>query len=190
MKERLETDRLILHRLEADDFDAWLQGNRIGLESRTGARFPAAMEPPPLFEEDMPAIRDQLRRSGDDPTTSTWLMLARSNGAAVGIAGFSQSGDAVLTGYSVYPALRRIGLATEGLQALLAWLFEQTGVDRVRATIPPDNAPSIRVAEKLGMQLVGKDEDPQAGEVLLYEVVRRAQPSAEPGQESSARAGA
>ena len=96
----------------------------------------------------------------------------------------------MITGYSVYPALRRIGLATEGLQALLAWLFEQSGVDRVRATIPPDNAPSIRVAEKLGMQLVGKDEDPQAGEVLLYEVVRRAQPSAEPGQESSSRAGA
>src|SRR2546426_12786639 len=33
MNERLETGRLILHRLEADDFDAWLQGNRILLEN-------------------------------------------------------------------------------------------------------------------------------------------------------------
>jgi ribosomal-protein-alanine N-acetyltransferase len=183
MKERLETDRLILHRLEADDFDAWLQGNRIDLENRTGARFPAAMEPPPLFEDDMPALRDQLRRSSDDPTVSTWLMLARSNGAAVGIAGFSRSGDAVLTGYSVYPSLRRIGLATEGLQALLDWLFERSGVERVRAAIPPDNAPSIRVAEKVGMQLVGRAEDPQAGEVLHYEVGRGVQRGPQNDQE-------
>jgi ribosomal-protein-alanine N-acetyltransferase len=179
MKERLETDRLILHRLEADDFDAWLDGNRIVLENRTGARFPAAMEPPPLFGEDMPAIRDGLRNSGGDPAQSTWLMLARSNRAAVGIAGFSQSQDVVLTGYSVYPALQRMGLATEGLQALLDWLFERSRVERVRATIPPDNAPSIRVAEKLGMELVGKGEDPQVGEVLLYEVGRGARESRE-----------
>ena len=172
MNERLETGRLILHRLEADDFDAWLQGNRILLENRTGARFPAAMEPPPLLGGDMPAIRDLLRRSGGDPTVSSWLMLARSNRAAVGIVGFSQTEGAVLAGYSVYPALRRMGLATEGLQALLAWLFDQSGVDRVRATIPPDNIPSIRVAEKLGMELVGKGEDPEVGEVLLYEVRR------------------
>jgi [ribosomal protein S5]-alanine N-acetyltransferase len=172
MKERLETGRLILHRLEADDLDAWLQGNRIELENRTGARFPAAMEPPPLFADDLPALRDQLRGSGGDPATSSWLMLARSNGAAVGIAGFSQGGDAVVTGYSVYPSLQRMGLATEGLQALLRWLFEQSGIERVRAAIPPDNAPSIRVAEKVGMQLVGKGEDPRAGEVLHYEVGR------------------
>jgi ribosomal-protein-alanine N-acetyltransferase len=172
MKERLETGRLILHRLEADDFDAWLEGNRINLENRTGARFPAAMQAPPLFGEDMPAIRDQLRRSGGDPTASSWLMLARSNRAAVGIAGFSQSAGTVVAGYSVYPALQRMGLATEGLQALLDWLFEHSGVERVRATIPPDNAPSIRVAQKLGMQMVGKGQDPQAGEVLHYEVGR------------------
>jgi ribosomal-protein-alanine N-acetyltransferase len=179
MKERLETGRLILHRLEADDFDAWLEGNRIDLESRTGARFPAAMEPPPLFRDDMPAIRDRLRRAGGEPAASTWLMLARSNGAAVGIAGFSRSDETVVTGYSVYPALQRMGLATEGLQALLDWLFEQSGVERVRATIPPDNAPSIRVAEKLGVQLVGKGEDPQVGEVLHYEVGRQARPNAQ-----------
>jgi RimJ/RimL family protein N-acetyltransferase len=184
MKERLETGRLILHRLEADDLDAWLRGNRIELENRTGARFPAAMEPPPLVGEDMETMRDQLRGSAGDPTASSWLMLARSNGAAVGIAGFGHGGDVVLTGYSVYPSLQRMGLATEGLQALLRWLFDETGVERVRATIPPGNAPSIRVAEKLGMQLVGKGEDPQVGEVLHYEVDRRVAS----GQESATTA--
>ena len=183
MSERLETDRLILHRLTGDDVDAWLAGDRFGLENRTGARFPAKLEAPPLFVEDMEAIRDLLRERGDDPTCSSWLMLARTNGAAVGIAGFSRTEDAVVTGYSVYPALQRMGLATEGLQALVAWLFERADVDRLRATIPPDNARSVRVAEKLGMELVGRGEDPAVGPVLVYELVRTGSGS---GQTSAA----
>ena len=58
------------------------------------------------------------------------------------------------------------------LQALVSWLFEHTDVSRLRATVPPDNAPSARVAEKLGMELVGKGEDPQLGTVLVYELTR------------------
>ena len=180
MSDRLETGRLILHRLHADDVDAWMEGNRVTLENRTGARFPAAMEPPPLFD-DMSALRELLRRYGHDPTWSSWLMMARTNGAAVGIAGFGQAEGAVVAGYAVYPALQRMGLATEGLQALLGWLFQETDVERVRATMPPANAASIRVAEKLGMQLVGKARDDQAGEVLVYEL---------PRQEVEARSGA
>jgi RimJ/RimL family protein N-acetyltransferase len=172
VSERLETNRLILHRLSGDDVDAWLAGDRRALETRTGGRFPAKLEAPPLFMEDMGSIREGLRQHADDPTWSSWLMLARNNGAAVGIAGFSRSEDAVVTGYSVYPALQRLGLATEGLQALVEWLFENADVSRLRATIPPDNTPSVRVAEKLGMELVGKDEDPQAGSVLVYELSR------------------
>ena len=172
MSERLETNRLILHRLSGDDVDAWLAGDRRGLETRTGGRFPAKLEAPPLFMEDMGSIRQGLREHEDDPTWSSWLMLARNNGAAVGIAGFSRAEDAVVAGYSVYPALQRLGLATEGLLALVEWLFEHADVRRLRATIPPDNAPSARVAEKLGMELVGSDEDPQAGPVLVYELSR------------------
>jgi RimJ/RimL family protein N-acetyltransferase len=172
VSERLETNRLILHRLSGDDVDAWLAGDRRALETRTGGRFPAKLEAPPLFGEDMETIREGLRQHQDDPTWSSWLMLARNNGAAVGIAGFSRSEEAVVTGYSVYPALQRMGLATEGLQALVSWLFEHTDVSRLRATVPPDNAPSARVAEKLGMELVGKGEDPQVGTVLVYELTR------------------
>jgi RimJ/RimL family protein N-acetyltransferase len=65
-----------------------------------------------------------------------------------------------------------MGLATEGLLALVEWLFEHADVGRLRATMPPDNAPSVRVAEKLGMELVGKDYHPQAGPVLVYELSR------------------
>jgi hypothetical protein len=68
-------------------------------------------------------------------------MLAQNNGAAVGIAGFRRIEETVEAGYSVYPALQRIGLATEGLHALVEWLFDQADISRLRATIQPDNTP-------------------------------------------------
>jgi RimJ/RimL family protein N-acetyltransferase len=99
-------------------------------------------------------------------------MLARNNGAAVGIAGFSRIEETVEADYSVYPALQHIGLATESLRALINWLFESAAVTRLRVTIAPDNTASIRVAEKLGMELVSTGEDPDAGLVLVFELVR------------------
>jgi len=42
------------------------------------------------------------------------------------------------------------GLATEGGRASLAYAFEALGADHVISLINPDNAASIRVAEKLG----------------------------------------
>ena len=42
------------------------------------------------------------------------------------------------------------GLATEGGRAALDYAFETVGAERVISLIRPDNAASIRVAEKLG----------------------------------------
>jgi RimJ/RimL family protein N-acetyltransferase len=172
MSERLHSERLIMHRLSASDLDAWLAGDREALESSTSGRFPARFEGPPSFVEHMEEIRDRLRQHEDDPAWSSWLMLARANNAAVGVAGFRRTGDVVTTRYSIYPALQHVGLATEGLQALLEWLFEQAEVNRVRATMPAGNAPSVRVAEKLGMELVREEEDLKAGTLLVYELFR------------------
>jgi RimJ/RimL family protein N-acetyltransferase len=186
VRERLETDRLILHRLAGDDLDAWLAGDRIRLEGRTGGRFPATLEPPPLFQENLPAVRDLLHAHAEEPAWSSWLMLARANGAAVGIAGFAEVGDAVVTGYSIYPPLQRQGLATEAMRALVEWLLGQRGETRLRATIPPDNTASVRVAEKLGMELVGNGEDQDARPVLIYELPPAAspEPRSQPAQDS------
>jgi RimJ/RimL family protein N-acetyltransferase len=183
MRERMETDRLVLHRLNAEDMDLWLIGDRLRLESRTRARFPARLEAPPLCIGDMEAIRDLLHQHGDDPVWSTWLMVARNNDAAVGIAGFSRIEEIVEAGYSIYPALQRIGLATEGLNALIEWLFDHTDISALRAAISPNNTPSVRVAEKLGMRLVGTGEDLDTGSVLVYELIRAAPIAADTADE-------
>jgi RimJ/RimL family protein N-acetyltransferase len=43
------------------------------------------------------------------------------------------------------------GLATEGGAAALEFAFDMVGRDQAISIIHPDNAPSIRVAEKLGL---------------------------------------
>ena len=50
------------------------------------------------------------------------------------------------------------GLATEGARAALAYAFDELGADHVISLIRPDNAASIRVAEKLGEGLERRTE--------------------------------
>jgi RimJ/RimL family protein N-acetyltransferase len=48
------------------------------------------------------------------------------------------------------------GYASEAGLAVLSHGFEAVGLDRIVADIHPDNTRSIRVAEKLGLRLVGE----------------------------------
>ncbi|TNM48174.1 GNAT family N-acetyltransferase [Nocardioides albidus] len=69
----------------------------------------------------------------------------------------------VEVGYGLVAAARGYGLATEALGALLA-RADAAGV-RVRASVAPDNAASLRVAAKAGFTAVrGSTED---GELVL-----------------------
>jgi [ribosomal protein S5]-alanine N-acetyltransferase len=47
------------------------------------------------------------------------------------------------------------GLMTDALRVVLGYAFDTLGLHRVQASIIPHNAPSIRVAEKVGMRLEG-----------------------------------
>ena len=48
------------------------------------------------------------------------------------------------------------GYAPEAAAACIRYLFTRLGVEKVVASIRPDNAASLRVADKLGMQLEGR----------------------------------
>lgn len=71
-------------------------------------------------------------------------------------------------GYGLVEAARGDGVATEALRALLAET-DRAGV-RVRASVLPDNRPSIRVLAKCGFtELRGSDEE---GQLVLARAVR------------------
>ena len=169
----ISTDRLDLPPLSADAVQALIDGDAERLTALTGAVFPLPLRAPPLTEDALPFFRDRLR---EEPAIAPWwvrLIVRRETGEAVGSAGLTGGPDAegtVVAGYAVYEEFQGHGYATEAVRGLVAWALAQPGVARVRATIPPGNAPSRRVAEKAGMRLVGTDRDEEAGEVEVWEI--------------------
>jgi RimJ/RimL family protein N-acetyltransferase len=169
----LLTANLELRPLDAGDLAAWIARDPERLLGRTGARFQVPVQTPPLFGDDLPAIHNMLQRQGDHPGDWLWLMILEGTREPAGVVGFSTATGptgTITAGWSVYPRLQGRGLATEALRALVPWALARPGVRSLRATIPPDNGPSIRVAEKLGMSQTGKEMDLEVGEVLVYEL--------------------
>ncbi|MGH3362111.1 MAG: GNAT family N-acetyltransferase [Nocardioides sp.] len=78
---------------------------------------------------------------------------------SIGLFGPPEDGE-VEVGYGLVEPVRRRGLATEALRGLLGEL-DRLGV-RVRASVRPENAPSIRLLAGCGFtELRGSDEEGQ-----------------------------
>jgi RimJ/RimL family protein N-acetyltransferase len=169
MSLHLRTSRLTLRPLTVLAIDRWLEGDAEGFLQETGVRLASPVDAPPLLGEDLPALRGMMAETPGQDGWWLWMVARASDAEGLGVAGFfgPPAEDEARIGYSVYERHQGMGYATEALETLLAWAWEQ-GVTTVSATIPPWNAPSIRVAEKLGMVLTGTEEDPEVGTVLVY----------------------
>lgn len=109
-----------------------------------------------------------------DPTQEPWLlraMVLREGGAAVGYANFHAPPDErgmVEIGYRVVPAQRRCGYATEAADAMWGWAT-QRGARVLRASIAPDNVPSLAMVRRAGYVQVGDQVDDVDGPELVFE---------------------
>jgi len=65
-------------------------------------------------------------------------------------------GPEIEIGWRLLRSAWGVGYATESAAAVLRHGFETLGLDRVVADIHPDNAASLRVAEKLGLRFLGE----------------------------------
>ncbi len=125
--------------------------------------------PGPGMAEYLPAYTGEL---AEQPERSAWVRLAlrTADRALIGDMGFHGPPDrqgTVELGYSIAPAYRRQGYASEGARGLVAWAFAQPQVQRIIARCAPDNAGSIRVLEGARLRRVG-----MRGEYLLWELRR------------------
>jgi ribosomal-protein-alanine N-acetyltransferase len=125
--------------------------------------------PGPDFAGYLPTLVELLAH---DAELSRWVRLAVQTSARllVGDMGFHGPPNEQCTveiGYSIVPASRRQGYASEGVQALIAWAFAQPQVQRIIARCAPDNIASRRILEKAGLRQVG-----EAGEMLHWELYR------------------
>lgn len=171
----LDTPRLRLLALTGEAIDALLAGDAERLSQLTDARFPLPLRPPPLTEAVLPQVRDRLLRDPSQLGWWTWLVIRKDTKEAVGSVGFGGGPDAegaVMLGYATYPNVEGRGFATEAAEALVHWALSHPTVERVCASMPPDNHPAIRVAQKVGMRLLGTVWEEDLDDVLLYGVDR------------------
>jgi RimJ/RimL family protein N-acetyltransferase len=68
----------------------------------------------------------------------------------VNLVGFSDDGRQASLGYWLVPAARGHGLALGAARLLSGWGLERLGLTRIELAILPGNAPSRRLAERLG----------------------------------------
>jgi RimJ/RimL family protein N-acetyltransferase len=111
-----------------------------------------------------------LMRAGQlraDPAYAPWSLravLLTEAGDEIGHAGFHARpvGGTVELGYTIFPAWRGHGFATEAAEGLMA--FGRThGATTFGLSIAPDNAASLAIAAKLGFVRTGEHIDERRG---------------------------
>jgi [ribosomal protein S5]-alanine N-acetyltransferase len=117
--------------------------------------------------------RDQIaEHSGWLPWSLRAIVLREPERTMVGYANFHgppgvndlMRPGAAETGYTVFPAYRGRGFATETAQAMMDWAAGEHGVREFISGVTPDNAPSLRVNDKLGFVRTGDIVD---GEIIF-----------------------
>ena len=158
--ERLVTERLILRRSRPED-----------AETISAYRSDPAVHSQQGWERTDPDgvradIVEMATRTPGEPGGWVQFSLEDREGRLVGDVGISPADGepgVLKVGYTVAPAFQGRGYATEAIGALVDYAFDTLGADVVRAYASADNAPSIRVAEKVGLTLIerftGHDED-------------------------------
>ena len=167
-----ETERLSIRQLKPDDIDDFY--NLCG--------DPELMR---YVGDGQPLTRRQ---------TEEWIEVSQANYRRQGFGCFALTliGDDRLVGYCglvrptadgtaeiIYGLEKRLwgrGLMSEAVEATIDLGFEQFGLSTIIATIDPDNLPSIKIAEKLGMKFREQRVDEFGLPELLYSIERHDRP--------------
>jgi ribosomal-protein-alanine N-acetyltransferase len=151
---KLDTARLELRPLPAKVATA-LQVDREEAARLLGATLSPDWPQPDLVD----LLPGQAALGLRDEQFGIWVLVERETSNVIGDAGFLGGPDAdglVEIGYSVIPAARRRGFATEAAGALANWALRRPDVRAVLAACDQDNTPSVRTLERLGFTRTGE----------------------------------
>jgi ribosomal-protein-alanine N-acetyltransferase len=164
----LETQRLFLRELQSVDVEELAQV----LGDPETMRF----YPHPKSHEETLAWIEWSRRSYAENGFGLWALVLKEHGNLVGDCGLTMQdvdGESfVEVGYHLSRSHWHRGLATEAAAACRDHAFDGLGVDRLIALIRPENEPSSRLAERLGMS-VWRHDQRSGMPHLVYSLTRR-----------------
>jgi RimJ/RimL family protein N-acetyltransferase len=157
---RIETERLVLRPVRADDLDDY---RALGIRREAAQR-----------EVDYAVAH--WAEHGYGP----WAIHERGLAALAGVVEVHLAGEGiggiqpheVEIGWTVAPGRRGLGVATEAARAVVADTFERVRPPRVVAYIRPENAASLRIAASLGMRDDGEGTTRSGDPMRIFRLPR------------------
>lgn len=171
LDEIIETERLQLILLRPDTLRALMSGDPEAASRAQGLWFTDEW----TASLDTDFLRVQLGHMEAHTEARAWCVRAvvrRTDGAVIGHAGFHGPPVAVgraEIGYTILPATRRRGYATEAARALVDWARAE-GEQAVFASVAPSNAASLGVVRTVGFAQTGDRVDDVDGEEQIFEL--------------------
>lgn len=170
MTPAIHTPRLNLIAMTPAFLEACLSDNSSEAERLLGV----PLDPELYGRKDL--LGRRLQQIQGEPDYQPWNLRAivlRETNEMVGRIGFHTrpnpdylaelAPNAVEFGYEIYTPFRRRGYAEEACRGMMAWASQQPGVERFVLSISPENAPSLKLAEKLGFTRIGEWMDEEDG---------------------------
>ncbi len=167
--------RLILRLMTGDIVNACLAPDLPRAEALLGAHIP------PELLDHAASLHWAKTRLDEDPAYQPWsarALIFPAIQTMIGHLRFHARPDApdlhpyarnaVEFGYTVLPAHRRHGYATEAAAAAMRWATATAGVTAFILTIAPHNTPSLALATRLGFRRVGRQIDEIDGIEAVY----------------------
>ena len=166
-KPTLETERLVLRPLSADEVDSL---HRISNEPNVRLHLWDNEQVSQATVKDLIAQSDRML---SEEKIGEFGVRMRGREDLLGFCGFVRLGgmeEPELWYELTHKAWGR-GIATEAAQACVRYAFEEVGMERVIAGADAPNAASLRVTEKLGMKYLG-NINPSAPEEPYFALSR------------------
>lgn len=166
----IQTPRLLLVPFDLPLLQAAQAGDLARVGTLLDAAIPAGWPSEGVREYQLP---EQLARLNRQPDELPWLgrlIVLRQGRALIGGINLKGAPDArgrVEIGYEIVEPFRRKGYASEAVEALCAWCFEQPGVTAVYARTQAGNAVSKHMLQRLGFARREVEQHPRLGEMIV-----------------------
>lgn len=127
------------------------------------------------FPQAIPAGYKHLKAHPDALGWWTYLFIHTDDRALVGVGGFKGPPDPsgmVEIGYSIAPAYRNRGLATEAARGMIQFAFSHPHIRMVDAHTLAETNPSTKILERVGMKFIEALRHPEIGDIWHWRLSR------------------
>ncbi len=145
----LETGRLLLRHMMPEDLES--------LYAVWGDPPTMLYYPRPYSRAEVAELIERQRRRYVDDGHGLWAVVLKASGEVIGDCGLVkqevEGGSEIEVGYHFRRDQWGQGYATEAARAAVEYGFRELRAARIIALVRPENVPSRRVAERLGMKV-------------------------------------